>query len=118
MWATRRPWAILGDTGEPIQTGPSGETHQQGFQLVIGMMRSQYSPRVQRLRALSDGFVTHSSGGGLQAVLALPRSDPHPQRLARNSPSLGKRFTVGRPRIRRWLQPVVNMKGQQAPALR
>ena len=118
MWATRRPWAILGDAGEPIQTGSTGEAHQQGFQLVIGMMRRQDRPRAQRLRALSDGFVTYGSGGGLQAVLALPRSDPNPQGLAGDPPSLGKRFTVGRPCIRRWLQPEVDMKGKQAPALR
>ena len=118
MLTTLRPGLIIGNAPKPIKAGAACEPHQQGLELVIGMVRSQNSSSPQHPRALSDRLVACGSCCRFETVLlSSPCADPNPQRLANDSPLLGERSTVIRPRIGGGLQSVMDMNGVQCPVI-
>jgi hypothetical protein len=108
------PGLIIGNAPKPIKAGAACEPHQQGLELIIGMVCGQNSPRPERPRAISDCFVARGPRRRFKTfALSLPCADANLQRLANHTTRLGKRPTVLRPRICSWLQAVMDVNGVQ-----
>ena len=114
MLTALRPGLIIGNATKSIKASAASEPHEQGLELVIGMVRRQNSPGPERPCAISDCFVARGPRRRFKTIaLSLPCADANLQRLANHTTRLGKRPTVLRPRLCRGLQAVMDVNGVQ-----
>jgi hypothetical protein len=108
------PGATYWNAFQSVQTRTARQAHQQGFKLIVPMMRGQQTLRTERPGALRQGGVAGVARGGLDTLAA--GLHLHINCFKRNPKLTGDLSAMGRPLLGNALQTMMDMHGMDLPA--